>query len=145
MSTVVPPSSTTSDRVSDDKEASSVVDDHKQIPLYNPHVDVSGVNEKKLMRRIDIALIPWLSLLYLLSFLDRTSIGKYVITSISVAVTHKLGIGYEIVQRYVSTFRKTPLPHEVRQLYNMEKDLNMSDNQYLLTLTVISYSTLLTA
>ncbi|KAF9466139.1 MFS general substrate transporter [Collybia nuda] len=103
MSTVVPPSSTTSDRVSDDKEASSVVDDHKQIPLYNPHVDVSGVNEKKLMRRIDIALIPWLSLLYLLSFLDRTSIGN-------------------------------------AKLYNMEKDLNMSDNQYLLTLTVFFFS-----
>lgn len=28
------------------------------------------------MRKIDIALIPWLSLLYLLSFLDRTSIGN---------------------------------------------------------------------
>lgn len=32
--------------------------------------------EKKLLRKIDIALIPWLSLLYLLSFLDRTSIGN---------------------------------------------------------------------
>lgn len=32
--------------------------------------------ERTLMRKIDIALIPWLSLLYLLSFLDRTSIGN---------------------------------------------------------------------
>ncbi|KAJ3735045.1 MFS general substrate transporter [Lentinula guzmanii] len=45
-------------------------------PLYNEHIDVSGVDERKLLRKIDIALIPWLSLLYLLSFLDRTSIGK---------------------------------------------------------------------
>lgn len=80
MSTAIPPSSTTSDRVSDDKESSSIADAHKQIPIYNAHVDVSGVDEKKLMRRIDIALIPWLSFLYLLSFLDRTSIGKCVST-----------------------------------------------------------------
>lgn len=46
--------------------------------LYNGHVDISGVDERKLLRKIDIALVPWLSFLYLLSFLDRTSIGKYV-------------------------------------------------------------------
>lgn len=44
--------------------------------VYNPHVDVSGVDERKLLRKLDLALIPWLSFLYLLSFLDRTSIGK---------------------------------------------------------------------
>ena len=38
--------------------------------------DVSQVDERKLMRKIDLHLIPWLSLLYLLSFLDRTSIGN---------------------------------------------------------------------
>ncbi|KAK0214784.1 MFS general substrate transporter [Armillaria fumosa] len=46
--------------------------------LYNGHVDISGVDERKLLRKIDIALVPWLSFLYLLSFLDRTSIGKYL-------------------------------------------------------------------
>ncbi|KAK0188656.1 MFS general substrate transporter [Armillaria mellea] len=30
----------------------------------------------KLLRKMDIALVPWLTFLYLLSFLDRTSIGK---------------------------------------------------------------------
>lgn len=44
--------------------------------VYNVDIDTSGVDEKKLIRKIDIALIPWLSFLYLLSFLDRTSIGK---------------------------------------------------------------------
>ena len=44
--------------------------------LYNPHVDVSGVDEAKLVRKLDWRLIPWLSFLYLLSFLDRTSIGN---------------------------------------------------------------------
>ncbi|KAL4244473.1 MFS transporter superfamily protein [Abortiporus biennis] len=47
-----------------------------QQPLYNDHVDVSGVDEKKLLRKLDWALVPWLSFLYLLSFLDRTSIGN---------------------------------------------------------------------
>uniref|UniRef100_A0A8H7N4Q1 Major facilitator superfamily (MFS) profile domain-containing protein n=1 Tax=Bionectria ochroleuca TaxID=29856 RepID=A0A8H7N4Q1_BIOOC len=32
--------------------------------------------DKKLMRKVDLWLIPWLSLLYLLSFLDRTNIGN---------------------------------------------------------------------
>jgi len=44
--------------------------------VYNPHVDVSGVDEAKLLRKIDWRLLPWLSFLYLLSFLDRTSIGN---------------------------------------------------------------------
>lgn len=66
----------TLDRLSD-KEASFKAED--TVPVYNAHVDVSQVDERKLMRKIDMTLIPWLSLLYLLSFLDRTSIGKYVI------------------------------------------------------------------
>ena len=44
--------------------------------IYNAHVDVSGVDEAKLVRKIDWRLLPWLSFLYLLSFLDRTSIGN---------------------------------------------------------------------
>ena len=39
-------------------------------------VDTSGIDERKLVRKLDWALIPWLSFLYLLSFLDRTSIGN---------------------------------------------------------------------
>jgi hypothetical protein len=35
--------------------------------LYQPDVDVSGVDEIKLMRRIDYRVIPWLALLYLLN------------------------------------------------------------------------------
>jgi hypothetical protein len=33
--------------------------------------------EKKLLRRLDVKLIPWLCLLYLTSFLDRTNIGMF--------------------------------------------------------------------
>lgn len=55
------------------------VEDGKIAPdsqLYNPHVDVSGVDERALMRKVDLRTVPWLSFLYLLCFLDRTSIGN---------------------------------------------------------------------
>jgi len=65
---------------SSDKEKSSIQIYSKtsESPLFNPDVDASGVDERKLLRKVDLALIPWLCLLYLLSFLDRTSIGKCV-------------------------------------------------------------------
>jgi hypothetical protein len=40
------------------------------------HVDFSDVDEKKVLRKMDIRLIPMLALLYLLSFLDRGNIGN---------------------------------------------------------------------
>jgi hypothetical protein len=59
------------------REARSEVSEEKAVAvIYNAHVDVSGVDEAKLVRKIDWRLLPWLSLLYLLSFLDRTSIGN---------------------------------------------------------------------
>ncbi|RQM08698.1 hypothetical protein DH86_00000424 [Scytalidium sp. 3C] len=36
----------------------------------------SGVNEKQLLRKLDLTLLPPLTLLYLLSFLDRSNIGN---------------------------------------------------------------------
>jgi hypothetical protein len=44
--------------------------------IHNLDMDVSGIDEAKLIRRVDWLLLPWLSFLYLLSFLDRTSIGN---------------------------------------------------------------------
>ncbi|KAJ7917542.1 MFS general substrate transporter, partial [Mycena leptocephala] len=67
--------------------------------LYNAHIDIAEIDQSKLIRKIDLRLIPWFSLLYLLSFLDRTSIGN-------------------------------------AKLYNLEGDLKISDNQYLISLTV---------
>ena|SRR5271155_5877905 len=32
--------------------------------------------EKRLLRKLDLRIIPWLTLLYLISFLDRTNIGN---------------------------------------------------------------------
>ncbi|KIM68299.1 hypothetical protein SCLCIDRAFT_1017134 [Scleroderma citrinum Foug A] len=79
----------------------------EKIKLYNAHVDVSGVDERQLIRKVDMRTIPWLTLLYLFCFLDRTSIGN-------------------------------------AKLYNMERDLHLTDNQYLACLTIffVSYSLL---
>ncbi|KAJ7492005.1 MFS general substrate transporter [Mycena latifolia] len=84
------------------EEKSSI--EHEQ-NLYNAEIDTSDIDERKLIRKVDWRLVPWFSLLYLLSFLDRTSIGN-------------------------------------AKLYNLEADLKISDNQYLIALTVffISYA-----
>ena len=55
----------------DTKEAEAV-----RPKVYNEHVDTSHIDERKLLRKLDWWLVPWLSFLYLLSFLDRTSIGN---------------------------------------------------------------------
>ncbi|KAF9785820.1 MFS general substrate transporter [Thelephora terrestris] len=70
---------------------------------HNPHADVSGIDEGRLLRKVDWKLLPWLSFLYFLSFLDRTSIGN-------------------------------------AKLYNLTNDLRLSDQQYLLCLTVFYFS-----
>ncbi len=52
---------------------SKVHDDGSATP---PEYDFSDIDEKKLMRKIDFKVIPWLCVLYLLSFLDRSAIGN---------------------------------------------------------------------
>ena len=38
--------------------------------------DFTGINERRLLRKIDFRIVPWLSLLYLLNSLDRSNIGN---------------------------------------------------------------------
>ena len=47
-----------------------------RVAVYNEHIDVSHIDERRLLWKLDMWLVPWLSFLYLLSFLDRTSIGN---------------------------------------------------------------------
>ncbi|KAF4978625.1 hypothetical protein FZEAL_5028 [Fusarium zealandicum] len=47
--------------------------------------------DKKLVRKVDLALIPWLSLLYLLSFLDRTNIGNARLANLEEDLDMKTG------------------------------------------------------
>jgi len=50
---------------------------------------IDHVAEKKLLRKLDLRLIPWLCLLYLISFLDRTNIGNAKI----LGMLHSLTVG----------------------------------------------------
>lgn len=43
---------------------------------YRPEVDTSVIDPKKLERKIDFRLLPWLILLSVLNYLDRGSIGN---------------------------------------------------------------------
>jgi hypothetical protein len=42
----------------------------------NMSLEEKAMFEKKLLRKLDFKIIPWLTLLYLISFLDRTNIGN---------------------------------------------------------------------
>ncbi|KDR85326.1 hypothetical protein GALMADRAFT_218418 [Galerina marginata CBS 339.88] len=68
----------------------------------DPSHEIYHVNERAVLRKIDIHVIPWLALLYLLNFLDRGSIGN-------------------------------------AKLYNLEKDIGITDRQYLIALTVFFF------
>ena len=41
-----------------------------------------AIDEKRLLRRVDLTLIPWLSFLYLLCFLDRSAIENAVVRNV---------------------------------------------------------------
>ncbi|KAF9569886.1 MFS general substrate transporter [Agrocybe pediades] len=66
-----------------------------------PSPDVP-IDEKAVLRKIDLHVIPWLALLYLLNFLDRGSIGN-------------------------------------AKLYNLERDIGITDRQYLNALTLFFF------
>ncbi|KAJ9215692.1 hypothetical protein DTO166G4_2798 [Paecilomyces variotii] len=52
-------------------------DEKTASPVSNSIVEASfGVNEKALLRKLDLRLLPPLTLLYLLSFLDRSNVGN---------------------------------------------------------------------
>ncbi|PGH19645.1 hypothetical protein AJ80_03800 [Polytolypa hystricis UAMH7299] len=63
-----------------DSAPKSLAHHRKLEALEDPDAGLSeeerAENDRKLMRKLDLHLIPWLSLLYLVSFLDRTNIGN---------------------------------------------------------------------
>lgn len=55
----------------DDKKALSELQDGARDS--DPEVDLSQINEKSLLRKLDARLLPAVGILYLLSFLDRSN------------------------------------------------------------------------
>lgn len=75
-------------------EASSIAQGSDRIDddrIYHPELDVSQIDEKKLMRKVDFYVIPWLTVVYLFSFLDRGSIGN---AKVSTALRNSLRLDY---------------------------------------------------
>ena len=50
---------------------------------------------KRLIRKIDVVLLPFLALLYLLSFLDRTNIGNARLAGLEKSL-HMKGLNYNV-------------------------------------------------
>ncbi|KAL5531265.1 hypothetical protein ACEPAG_4142 [Sanghuangporus baumii] len=61
---------------SDEKEDRTVLADTSPVSPSINGDNTDAIDDKKLVRKIDLVLIPWLSLLYLVAFLDRSSIGN---------------------------------------------------------------------
>ncbi|KAF2185029.1 MFS nicotinic acid transporter-like protein Tna1 [Zopfia rhizophila CBS 207.26] len=63
---------------SEGKEFAPIEDDMRDVP--DPDAGLSdeerAAHDRKLLWKLDLKLIPWLSFLYLISFLDRTNIGN---------------------------------------------------------------------
>lgn len=81
-------------------ETTPAVMEKEQIVMLENTVD--GTTEefdtkstKRLLRKIDFALIPFLSLLYLLSFLDRTNIGNARLAGLEASLGMK-GLAYNV-------------------------------------------------
>ncbi|KAK2049071.1 major facilitator superfamily transporter [Colletotrichum somersetense] len=72
--------------------ASHTLDHGRQVSLHDPDAHLSDEErldvDQKLVRRLDWMLIPWLCILYLLAFLDRTNIGNAKIAGLN----HDLGL-----------------------------------------------------
>lgn len=71
------------------EDRSTTVEDTGDTPVYRPEIDTSVVDERKLMRRIDWHVVPWLAVLYLLNFLDRGNIGN---ARVSTAYLNKIDV-----------------------------------------------------
>ena len=72
MSSAIAPGKETNTLVSSDK-----LENSGNTSLTSNHgYDYHGIDEKKLMRKIDWRIIPGVVLLYLLSFLDRSNVAN---------------------------------------------------------------------
>lgn len=63
-------------RVSVDKAAEKAQEVIENDPDAGKSPEERAAIERKLLWKIDLLIIPWMCLLYLLSFLDRTNIGN---------------------------------------------------------------------
>src|SRR6267154_1691165 len=73
--------------------------------LYCPEVDISAIDPHKLKRKIDIQLLPWLTLLYLMNFLDRGSIGNARVCTLRIPTPFAFPHGFLILHSCITCKR----------------------------------------
>lgn len=105
------------DSFGDSKDHSQSGYHHQTKQVYRPEIDTSDIDEKKLMRKVDWHVIPWLALLYLLSYLDRGNVGNARVRDSLISLIRLM-------------FWK---------LYHLERDLGINDSQYLIALTLFFF------
>ncbi|KAL7786804.1 major facilitator superfamily domain-containing protein [Trichoderma afarasin] len=66
-------------------EVEQIAIEHDQIidPDAGLSDEARAANERRLLRKLDLVLIPWLTLLYLMCFLDRTNIGNAKVANLT--------------------------------------------------------------
>ena len=62
-----------------DLEKSHVRGSHGKCTLQSHHRNVLPDTERKVIRKMDFRIVPLVTACYILAFLDRSNIGKYVI------------------------------------------------------------------
>nr|XP_019008895.1 uncharacterized protein I206_06581 [Kwoniella pini CBS 10737]OCF47676.1 hypothetical protein I206_06581 [Kwoniella pini CBS 10737] len=62
----------------EDQKMPDTIPNHSKIAsetIFQMSPEEYALAEKKLLRKLDFKLIPWMTLLYLLSFIDRVNVG----------------------------------------------------------------------
>lgn len=73
--------------VSESAEDQKVIVGESLVDQEGSAASAHNVDERALLRKMDLQFIPWLSFLYFLSFLDRTSIGN---AKVSAMILHMI-------------------------------------------------------
>lgn len=94
---------------------SSAPDKIEQVENPGSTIAVDAETEKRLLRKLDIRIIPMICWIYLMNFMDRGMSGPYGPCN---ALTMQVNIGNA-------------------RLYKLEDDLGMSGNQYQLAVGIL--------
>lgn len=84
-------SSTSEDNANSDKVTSHVVsvkhidDDSADVVMHQAWIPPDKKELRRLLWKLDLRIVPYVSLLYLVSFLDRVNIGKLMIHVTAIA------------------------------------------------------------
>lgn len=73
------------------------VDNQEQETSPVSQYDIDQKLQRKLIRRIDFRLLPWLALMYSISFVDRTNLGLALVAGLQQQLDLQIGDRYTII------------------------------------------------